>query len=118
MELTCDRGISLMCVVSSPFFDAVAAALIMFNSFVVGWETEWLVYNTTEHPTIQVLSSFCNWIFLIELLLRIAAFKCDFFYNRERRNWNILAGRPENPSHGHRHFSDIITSVRYILYII
>ena len=146
----------------------------MFNSFVVGWETEWFVYNTAENPTIEAafffegserdpsdesenggtffwekvsvpvlfippnsvflrsepkrpigcfksphhkndespfrgfvdrtvsgrsigmspreaLSSFCNWVFLIELVLRLAAFRMDFFCNRERRNWNIFA---------------------------
>lgn len=29
------------------------AFLIMFNSFVVGWETEWFVYNTESDPTIE-----------------------------------------------------------------
>lgn len=90
LSVTCDHGVSLMCLVNNPFFDAVAAFLILFNSFVVGWETEWTTSNTQMNPTIKALSSFCNWIFLIELVLRIAAFKMDFFCNPERRAWNFF----------------------------
>ncbi|CAK9078447.1 unnamed protein product [Durusdinium trenchii] len=90
MEMNCDKGVSVNCIVSSPLFDGIAAFLIMFNSFVVGWETEWFVYNTESDPTIEALSSFCNWVFFVELVLRLAAFRMDFFCNRERRNWNIF----------------------------
>lgn len=90
LSMSCDKGISLLCIVNSPFFDAVAAFLILFNSFVVGWETEWSTYSTWTNPTIEALSSFCNWVFLFELLLRIAAFRMDFFLNPERRSWNIF----------------------------
>ncbi|CAK9079007.1 unnamed protein product [Durusdinium trenchii] len=90
MEMNCDKGVSVKCIVSSPLFDGIAAFLIMFNSFVVGWETEWFVYNTESDPTIEALSSFCNWVFFVELVLRLAAFRMDFFCNRERRNWNIF----------------------------
>ena len=28
--------------------------MILFNSFVVGWETEWSTYSTWTNPTIEV----------------------------------------------------------------
>ena len=48
------------------------AFLILFNSFVVGWETEWTTSNTQMNPTIKVsplcLSSmehqYCDWTIL------------------------------------------------------
>ncbi|CAJ1460128.1 unnamed protein product [Effrenium voratum] len=89
-EMNCDKGVSMVCMVSSPFFDAVAAFLILFNSFIVGWEVEWSTSSTAENPVIEALSSFCNLVFLVELILRLYAFRMDFFFNRERRAWNIF----------------------------
>ncbi|CAE7322467.1 para [Symbiodinium natans] len=90
LDLACDKEPSLGCLVTSPFFDAIAAFVILFNSFVVGWEVEWDAANSQENSVIQVLSSFCNFFFLLEVLLRISYFRCDFFINRERRAWNIF----------------------------
>jgi len=80
LDLSCDKELSLGCLVTSPFFDALAAFVILFNSFVVGWEVEWDAANTQDNPVIQALSSFCNFFFLLEVLLRLTYFRCDFFY--------------------------------------
>jgi len=90
LDLSCDKELSLGCLVTSPFFDALAAFVILFNSFVVGWEVEWDAANTQDNPVIQALSSFCNFFFLLEVLLRLTYFRCDFFTNRERRAWNLF----------------------------
>mmetsp|Transcript_13016 Transcript_13016/g.31006 ORF Transcript_13016/g.31006 Transcript_13016/m.31006 type:complete len:601 (-) Transcript_13016:189-1991(-) len=90
VDLKCDGGCSLSCLVASPLFDAVAAFIILFNSFIVGWEVEWGTRNTQGNAVIQAFSSFCNVFFLLEVLLRMCVFRMDFFLNRDGRAWNFF----------------------------
>eukprot|EP00746_Dinoflagellata_sp_MGD_P074396 gnl/MRDRNA2_/MRDRNA2_30055_c0_seq1.p1 gnl/MRDRNA2_/MRDRNA2_30055_c0~~gnl/MRDRNA2_/MRDRNA2_30055_c0_seq1.p1 ORF type:complete len:839 (+),score=177.60 gnl/MRDRNA2_/MRDRNA2_30055_c0_seq1:66-2582(+) len=72
-------------------FDAFFGLLILSNAFLTGFETEYRASNLgTQVPLVYDLLNliFCM-AFLLELILRIFAFKFVFFYGKEC-SWNFF----------------------------
>eukprot|EP00930_Biecheleria_cincta_P034585 TRINITY_DN23886_c0_g3_i1.p1 TRINITY_DN23886_c0_g3~~TRINITY_DN23886_c0_g3_i1.p1 ORF type:complete len:602 (-),score=106.66 TRINITY_DN23886_c0_g3_i1:90-1895(-) len=88
-KIDLSEGASLSCMVRSPIFDSAAAIIIFFNSIVMGAETEWNTRNAEENPILEGMGTFCNVVFVMELIFRMLALKLQFFTGQDRV-WNVF----------------------------
>jgi len=78
-------------VVESSIFTYVIAFAIILNSLSIGFQTDWMAREKlTKPPALcrRIEICFCL-LFSVELCLRMAAWRCDFFFNQHWR-WNIF----------------------------
>lgn len=76
-------------VVEHPIFESGCAFLIVLNSFLVGFDVEWYTTHDVPNMGVEVAGHVCSGGFLIELMLRLKAYKWKFFRG-ESVLWNIF----------------------------
>eukprot|EP00930_Biecheleria_cincta_P095274 TRINITY_DN87252_c0_g1_i1.p1 TRINITY_DN87252_c0_g1~~TRINITY_DN87252_c0_g1_i1.p1 ORF type:complete len:645 (-),score=84.05 TRINITY_DN87252_c0_g1_i1:151-2085(-) len=82
--------VSFKCVATSPFFDATTACIIFIHSAIVGMEIQWSTQHTSSNEMLYQLGRVCNLYFLLELMLRMAGMRLEFFLDPDSRAWNIF----------------------------
>mmetsp|Transcript_53000 Transcript_53000/g.152699 ORF Transcript_53000/g.152699 Transcript_53000/m.152699 type:complete len:820 (+) Transcript_53000:66-2525(+) len=78
-------------LIRSTAFDYLTLLFILANTALIGINTEYSARNLVETATtpMRIVDVCVSVFFLIELLLRLWAFKCDFFTS-DTRAWNLL----------------------------
>jgi len=86
-----DRSVdSWLCfIVMHPLFDSTAAFMIIVNSVIIGFTTQWLAHHEQEHKFSVIAGNVCSVFFLVELILRMCLYRKRFFTN-ENKGWNIF----------------------------
>lgn len=79
-------------LVSTNQFEFAMAVLIISNSLLIGFEAEWSSRNrgTPKPVTFFITGLAYNFLFFVELMLRLTAFGKTFFTDVEMRKWNLL----------------------------
>eukprot|EP00930_Biecheleria_cincta_P020222 TRINITY_DN15255_c0_g1_i1.p1 TRINITY_DN15255_c0_g1~~TRINITY_DN15255_c0_g1_i1.p1 ORF type:complete len:650 (-),score=126.14 TRINITY_DN15255_c0_g1_i1:130-1926(-) len=72
-------------------FDAVATVMIFLNSMLIAFETQWMTSHTQEPLAVEVLNHICSFYFIVELLLRLFAYRWTFFVG-PGKGWNFFDG--------------------------
>lgn len=85
------RSSRLFQLVKMPCFDLVFFAVILINSAFIGVELQYSAHHVYEEPptVLKALRLMFMLLFLVELLLRVAAERGEFFVSQDR-GWNIF----------------------------
>jgi len=77
---------------SHPIFDTGMALVILLNAVMIGFEVEMTAHSDSVSAALAftILGEFFSFIFLAELIVRLAAFKMDFFRDPHNAGWNYL----------------------------
>eukprot|EP00930_Biecheleria_cincta_P035127 TRINITY_DN24192_c0_g1_i1.p1 TRINITY_DN24192_c0_g1~~TRINITY_DN24192_c0_g1_i1.p1 ORF type:complete len:582 (+),score=115.95 TRINITY_DN24192_c0_g1_i1:94-1839(+) len=84
------RDLSAECLMKHPLCSMLTAAVIIFNSALLGWETEVLTSRDSTPLHIHAFNHFCSTYFLIELIIRIFGSGAKEFFQGEDRAWNLF----------------------------
>jgi len=76
-------------MVESPIFESCCALLIVLNSILVGLDVEWYTTHDTPDLGIEIAGHICSAWFLLELVLRLKAYRCAFFRG-DAMFWNMF----------------------------
>eukprot|EP00434_Breviolum_minutum_P015112 symbB.v1.2.013325.t1/scaffold938.1/size150240/18 len=77
-------------VVQHNAFDGCASVMIFVNSIFIAIETQWMTTNFESPLVVQVMNYICSLFFLVELILRMIAYRIEFFTRPGSRGWNIF----------------------------
>lgn len=81
---------SLLAIVTHQYFNVAVACLIIFNSFFICIEVEWMSTHAIVPWWIEIVSYACSAFFGCELVVRIIALRTDFLADKSTRLWNIF----------------------------
>lgn len=76
-------------IVKSTAFDVICAIMILANAVIVGIETEYLVEHPNTSQTFSSLYMALNCWYFLELMLKLCAEGCRFFYSDDWK-WNLF----------------------------
>lgn len=79
------KRVSLRGMVDSVVFESVILAAILVNTIALGFETS-LSMMARHGRALHIIDRVCLCVFMVELLLRFAAYNKDFF----RSGWNVF----------------------------
>lgn len=77
-------------IVQHSAFDATASLMIFVNSIFIAVETQWMATNLKSPLFVQVMNYFCSFFFFVELIMRMMAYRIEFFTRPGSRGWNIF----------------------------
>eukprot|EP00435_Cladocopium_sp_Y103_P018122 s2004_g4.t1 len=77
-------------IVQHSAFDGAASLMIFVNSIFIAVETQWMATNLKSPLFVQVMNYFCSWFFFVELIMRMMAYRLEFFTRPGSRGWNIF----------------------------
>jgi len=80
---------SLRRIVEHPVFESICAVMIILNSFLVGFDVEWYTQHDVPDEGMEIAGHVCSLFFLIELIVRLRAYKLAFFRG-ESMLWNMF----------------------------
>jgi len=71
-------------------FDGCASVMIFVNSIFIAIETQWMTTHLESPIVVQVMNYVCSLFFFVELILRMIAYRIEFFTRPGSRGWNIF----------------------------
>lgn len=77
-------------IVQHNAFDGTASLMIFVNSIFIAIETQWMATNLESPLFVQVMNYFCSLFFFVELIMRMMAYRIEFFTRPGSRGWNIF----------------------------
>jgi len=81
---------STLCIVEHGIFHMVSSLFILLNAVTIGVEVQQRSTAESSSFEVELLNNVCNLFFLVELILRMAAWRLKFFTDLESRNWNLF----------------------------
>mmetsp|Transcript_102657 Transcript_102657/g.182388 ORF Transcript_102657/g.182388 Transcript_102657/m.182388 type:complete len:528 (+) Transcript_102657:29-1612(+) len=81
---------NIKALVAHPIFDTATAFVILCNAVMIGAEVQVTALIGVSPPEFTILGQCFNVFFLLELLVRLFAFKLFFFKDPENAAWNYF----------------------------
>eukprot|EP00930_Biecheleria_cincta_P097797 TRINITY_DN89481_c0_g1_i1.p1 TRINITY_DN89481_c0_g1~~TRINITY_DN89481_c0_g1_i1.p1 ORF type:complete len:679 (+),score=137.93 TRINITY_DN89481_c0_g1_i1:67-2103(+) len=83
------NDLTLYGIAVSPIFTLTTTCVIVLNACLVAWEIEVMCYRDDLPVTLDAMNVLCDVFFLGEVILRLSAFRMNFFLG-DTKFWNMF----------------------------